>query len=145
MFVMSSAIMALVIVALGMVIAIPHGIVRLVPYRHWIEAAAVVSGVYIATRATRAEILERQRRKQAEVYIPGEHPRLGAYESWPHQNRWTATVALGSEADPNVDLFGTGPAPSDDDVALWHDRIAPRMDELIAAVGIKLEAEGPIK
>jgi len=145
MFLMSSMIMGLVILAIGMVIALPHGLMILAPYRHWIEVAAVVSGAYIATRATQAEIRERRRRKEAEAHIPGEHPRLGAYESWTHQARWTATVALSPEGGPTVDLFGKGTTPSDDEVALWLDHIAPRMEELIAAVERKLDAEGPIK
>jgi len=145
MFVMSSAIMALVIFVLAWVLALPHGIMLLIPYRHWIEGAAAVCGAYIATRATRAEIRERQRHKEAAAHLPGEHPRLGAYESWPHQDRWTATVALAPEAGPRVDLFGKGTAPSEDDAALWLDRIAPRMEELMAAAARKLNADGPIQ
>jgi hypothetical protein len=53
-------------------------------------------------------------------------------------------VPLISGAEPSVSLCGSGLAPSDDDVTLWLDHIAPRMDELIEAAGIRLKSAASV-
>ena len=141
MFLISSPIMGIVIFALGM--AFPPGYWQLAFHAHWILLGAVASGAWIATRSTRAEIYRRKELKEAAVNLPGEHPRLGAYRSWPYHSRWSATMPVRPGAEPSVELTGRGLAPIDKDVALWLDGIAPQMDELMAAVLMKLEPEAP--
>ena len=142
MFLVSSTVLGVAFLAMWMGLAFlgmgpPHGL--------WVLVAAVLGGAYTTTHCTQVELRERQRRREAAFTLPGEHPRLGAYKYWPHHPHWLATVPLTPGAEPSVTLSGNGIAPSDDDVALWLDHIAPRMDELLTAAGIRLESEGPVE
>ncbi|MCW1921913.1 hypothetical protein OKA05_05075 [Luteolibacter arcticus] len=141
-FVIMSTITGLLFLIAGVGLAV-LGIVPEFPSLALVLAAGLLGGACISTACAPIEISERQRRREAAFTIPGEHPRLGAYKYWPHHPHWLATVPLTPGAEPRVTLSGSGLAPSDDDVALWLDHIAQRMDELLTAAGMKLESEGP--
>jgi hypothetical protein len=139
-----STITGLVVLIAGVVLAV-LGIVPEFPSPALVVAAGHLGGAGLSMACAPIEICERQRRRDAALTIPGEHPRLGAYNYWPHHPHWLALVPLTPGAEPNVTLSGNGVAPSDDDVALWLDHLAPRMDELTTAAGIRMESEGAVE
>jgi hypothetical protein len=144
MFVIMSTITGLLFLIAGVGLAV-LGIVPEFPSPALVLAAGLLGGACISTVCTPIEISERQRRRDAAFTLPGEHPRLGAYKYWPHHPHWLATVPLTPGAEPSVTLSGHGLAPSDEDAALWLDHIAPRMDELTTAAGIRMESEGAVE
>jgi hypothetical protein len=102
----------------------------------WIATVAALGGAYFANQGVRTMLEERRKHYEGGYTLQGHHPRLGAFNFRPYRNWWSASVEL--NPGHTILLCGSGLAPSDDEVALWLEIIAPNIQSLIKTAAAAL-------